>query len=87
MPNIPGEYSAVEAKKIVASVLSEHGLAYDRLRARTVSFEGLGYGRAVFVKPVGLRLPNPALKAAKKDLPKGVCLDTPQIVPPSGVIA
>ena len=40
---------ANEAKKAVAARLAEIGLPAFKLTARTVSFEGFGYGRKVFV--------------------------------------
>ncbi len=76
-----------QAKKAVAKVLSEHGLAYNKLSARTVDFGGLGYGSAVFVTPHGLKLPDPRIQDVKADLPDDVRLDLPQICPPGTVVS
>jgi len=76
-----------QAKKAVAKVLSEHGLAYAKLSARTVNFGGLGYGSAVFVTPHGLKLPDPRLKDVKAALPDDVRLDVPQICPADTVVS
>lgn len=69
--------TANEAKKIVAGLLDKHGVRYERLRAKTVSFEDLARSSAVFVKPIGMHLPEPRLQAVNRDLRahKGVLLD------------
>ena len=39
-----------EAKADLAKRLNDLGMAYDKLTAKTVSFEGLGYNTAIFIK-------------------------------------
>jgi hypothetical protein len=47
------------AKKIMAAAMSERGLSFDKLTARTVGFSDLARGQAIFVKVHGWK-PNPA---------------------------
>jgi len=68
------------AKTAVADALHAHGVDFDRLRARRVGFADLARGEAVFVRPEGIKLPNPALQYVKDDLPHGVFLDLPSVV-------
>ena len=37
-----------EAKTDLAKRLNDLGMPYDKLTAKTVSFEGFGYGKAIF---------------------------------------
>jgi len=46
-----------EAKKDAAAKLRAAGIQFTRLSARTVSFEGFGYGSAVFVAIHGANVP------------------------------
>ena len=39
-----------ECKKDLAQRLTKAGVTYTKLTAKTVSFEGLGYGKCIFVK-------------------------------------
>ncbi len=43
------------AKKILAAELEQRGLGYTKLTARTIGFDGFGYGAKVFVKAHGLK--------------------------------
>ena len=47
-----------EAKKDLADRLHRNGVTYQKLSAKTVSFEGLGYGSTIFVTVHGTRWPN-----------------------------
>ena len=39
-----------EAKADLAKRLNDLGMTYDKLTAKTVSFEGFGYGKSIFIK-------------------------------------
>jgi len=39
-----------EAKADLAKRLNDLGMPYDKLTAKTVSFEGFGYGKAIFIR-------------------------------------
>lgn len=56
------------AKALVARTLSEQGIAYEKLSARTVSFQDLARDSAVFVKIHGLTLPEPRLIKVRETL-------------------
>ena len=74
-----------QAKKLAHKALTNAGVPFTKLRARARSFEGLGYGSAVFVTPVGARVPDPRLREAKAALKgTGVILDVPMMVGPEG---
>jgi hypothetical protein len=68
------------AKLAVADALYAHGIDFDRLRARRVSFADLARDEAVSVRIEGLGLPNPAIRHVKEDLPRGVILDLPSVI-------
>lgn len=81
--------SATEAKKQVSEALDRHGIEHSGMTARWVSFEGLGYGGAFFVKVKGLDLPDPRISAVKADLKQSgaimePCLKTAHT--PEGVV-
>jgi len=63
MSSAPGfintEISVAECKRLLAHYLDEHNLSYDKLTARTISFQDLARASAVFVKIHGLQ-PGPA---------------------------
>ena len=46
-----------EAKKDLADRLHRNGVTYQKLSAKTVSFEELGYGSTIFVTVHGTRWP------------------------------
>lgn len=76
-----------QAKKLAKQALADAGVPFRKLRARTVNFDGFGYGSAVFVKPIGARLPDPRLAEAKAALKgSGAILDLPQIIPAEGCV-
>lgn len=65
-----------QAKKLVAASLEKHHIGYTKLRARTVSFEGFGYNKGIFVTVLGCPYPEPGLMKVKKDIKgTGVLLD------------
>lgn len=73
------------AKKLAHKALTDAGVPFTKLRAKTRSFEGLGYGSAVFVTPVGARVPDPRLNEAKAALKgSGAILDVPMMAGPEG---
>lgn len=77
-----------EAKKLVASVLEKEGIKYTKLTASTKSFGGLGYGSAIFVKPIGMALPDSRVKAVQDELRgSGVILHVPMIVAPGYIVS
>ena len=39
-----------EAKADLTKRLNDLGMPYDKLTAKTVSFEGFGYGKAIFIR-------------------------------------
>lgn len=47
-----------EAKKDYASRLNAAGIPFSKLTAKTVSFEGFGYGRSIFVAVHGAVFPQ-----------------------------
>ena len=47
-----------EAKKDLAARLTAAGITFTKLTARTVSFEGLGFGSSVFVAVHGATFPK-----------------------------
>lgn len=76
-----------KAKKLAKQALNDAGVPFRKLRARTVSFDGFGYGSAVFVKPIGARVPDPRINEAKAALKgSGAILDLPQIMPAEGCV-
>ena len=58
-----------ECKKDAARRLKEAGVAYEKLTARTISFEGFGYGRSIFVSIHGAKVPM-CWKRLFADVPK-----------------
>lgn len=44
-----------EAKQDAKKRLAAHNLTYTRLTAKTHSFDGFGYGRAIFVEVYGVK--------------------------------
>ena len=70
-----------EAKKDAKARLERHGVAFDKLTAKTVSFQGFGYGCTVFVKVHEAKVPSniQSLKVIEDDLPKpsegGYCFE------------
>ena len=56
------------AKALVGRILSEQGISYEKLSARTVSFQDLARDSAVFVKIHGLSLPEPRLANVRETL-------------------
>ena len=71
--------NAQTAKRAVADAMYAHGIDFESLRARRVSFSDLARGDAFSVKVQGLSLPEPRLRYAKEDLPRGVILDLPGV--------
>jgi hypothetical protein len=75
-----------ECKKDCAERLAQAGVKFTKLKARTVSFEGFGYGIAVFVKICGpvwtetVRHRGDLKKGAFASVPKpsdgGYCIET-----------
>lgn len=66
--------STKEAKHLVGDALNNAGLAYDKLKAKTIE----GY---VFVKPLGLELPNQKINQVKQQLRgTGAILELPSVV-------
>lgn len=60
-----------EAKKDYARRLTEAGVPFVRLSAKTWSFEGFGYGRAIFVTVHGATFPKgKGAKSYMEGLPK-----------------
>jgi len=53
------------AKKIMTEALQKRGVPFTKLTARTVSFEGFGYGKRIFVKIHGWQ-PNPIFDELEK---------------------
>lgn len=47
-----------ECKKDVKKRLEAHGIAYTKLTGKTVSFEGFGYGSAIFITIYGADFPE-----------------------------
>ena len=45
-----------QARKDAKDRLARHGIAYEKITAKTISFEGLGYGKAIFVEIHGANL-------------------------------
>ena len=72
-----------KAKKLVGEELAKAGIPYERLQARTVNILG---ERPVFVKPIGMALPDSRVATVKKALPRGVFLDLPDVCPPGTVV-
>lgn len=65
------EITTNEAKKDMARRLNEAGIPFTRLSSETVSFEGFGYGKAVFVNVHGATLKKGVgLDPAKIGIPK-----------------
>lgn len=75
-----------QAKEIVEDALNDQGIEYEKLKARTVVFYDLGGGSIVFVSPRGMALPDKRIVSVKANLPKGVSLDLPDIIPETGVV-
>ena len=73
--------TASEAKKDVKARLERHGVAFDKLTAKTVSFQGFGYGCTVFVKVHGAKIPRniQSMQEVFNDIPKpsdgGYCVE------------
>jgi hypothetical protein len=60
-----------EAKKDCKARLAKAGIAFDKLKGETVSFEGFGYGRPLFVNINGATVKQGTdLKAIFADVPK-----------------
>jgi len=68
------------AKLAVSEALYNHGIGFNRLRARRVGFSDLARGAAVSVRVEGMDLPNPAIRDVKQELPRGVILDLPSVI-------
>lgn len=76
-----------KAKKLARQALEDAGVPFRRLRARTVSISDIARESAVFVTPVGARLPDPRISKAKAALKgSGAILDLPLIVPAEGCV-
>ena len=80
------DMTPTKAKKLVKAALDAAGVPYERLQARTVNMPDLARASPIFVKPIGMVLPDPRVADAKKTLPKGVFLDLPGICPPGTVV-
>lgn len=60
-----------EAKQDAKTRLDKAGIAFDKLTAKTVSFEGFGYGSGLFITVHGAKTPfGPHRKAAFDTVPK-----------------
>ena len=55
-----------KAKKVVSAALQEQGFDFQSLKAQTISFGGFGYGKGIFVKPIGIRWPEPHAEVPDK---------------------
>ena len=59
-----------EAKKDLAIRLQELNMPYTKLKAKTLSFEGFGYGNAIFVEIEGATFTNGIGVECFKGIPK-----------------
>ena len=80
------DMTPAKAKKLVKAALDAAGIPYERLQARTVGMPDLARTSSIFVKPIGMALPDPRVAEAKKALPQGVFLDLPSICLPGTVV-
>ena len=60
-----------EAKKDAKTRLDKASIKFDKLSAKTLSFEGLGYGTAIFITIHGVQTPfGPHRRTLFADVPK-----------------
>ena len=63
-------FTTATARRDVAERLTRAGISFRSLSAKTTSFEGFGYGSAIFVTIVGAILPIRFKEKLFSDIPK-----------------